>query len=118
MLAITVVVASIVVSCGSQIGEADRLDLDKTPTQRIYDMFAVQTRNGSVAMRIESDLMEHYDADTASYDAFPNGISVYGYTDEGLLESVILLHHKLHRIVPFLCCLSISQGHLILAYAE
>ena len=93
------VVASIVVSCGSQIGEADRLDLDKTPTQRIYDMFAVQTRNGSVAMRIESDLMEHYDADTASYDAFPNGISVYGYTDEGLLESVIVADDARH-IVP------------------
>ena len=93
------VVASIVVSCGSQIGEADRLDLDKTPTQRIYDMFAVQTRNGSVAMRIESDLMEHYDADTASYDAFPYGISVYGYTDEGLLESVIVADDARH-IVP------------------
>ena len=93
------VVASIVVSCGSQIGEADRLDLDKTPTQRIFDMFAVQTRNGSVSMRIESDLMEHYDADTASYDAFPHGISVYGYTDEGLLESVIVADDARH-IVP------------------
>ena len=92
-------VASIVVSCGGQIGEADRLDLDKTPTQRIFDMFAVQTRNGAVAMRIEADLMEHYDADTASFDTFPNGISVYGYTDEGLLESVIVADDARH-IVP------------------
>ena len=99
MLAITTVVASIVVSCGSQIGEADRLDLASTPTQRIFDMFAVQTRNGAVAMRIESDLMEHYDTDTASFDTFPNGLSVYGYTEEGLLESVIVADDARH-IVP------------------
>ena len=99
MLAITAVVASIVVSCKNRIGEADRLDLDKTPTQRIYDMFAVQTSNGSVDMRIESDLMEHYEADTAALDVFPNGVSVYGYTDEGLLESVIVADNARH-IVP------------------
>ncbi|MBQ5435419.1 MAG: LPS export ABC transporter periplasmic protein LptC [Bacteroidales bacterium] len=99
MLAITFVVASIVVSCRSGIGEAEKLDLSKTPTQRSHDVFAVQTRNGAVAMRMESPLMEHYDADTASYDAFPNGISVYGYTDEGLLESVIVADDARH-IVP------------------
>ncbi len=99
MLAITVVVASIVVSCSGQIGEADRLDLDKTPTQQTFDMFAVQTRNGSVSMRLEADVMEHYDTDTASFDAFPHGISVYGYSEEGLLESVIVADDARH-IVP------------------
>ena len=99
MLAITAVIASIVVSCSGQIGEADKLDLSKTPTQRIYDMFAVQTKNGAVAMRIESDLMEHYDTDTATFDAFPRGLSVYGYTEEGLLESVIVADDARH-IVP------------------
>ena len=86
MLAITFVVASIVVSCRSGIGEAEKLDLSKTPTQRSHDVFAVQTRNGAVAMRMESPLMEHYDADTVSYDAFPQGISVYGYTEDGLRQ--------------------------------
>ncbi len=99
MLAITAVVASIVVSCKNRIAEADRLDLDKTPTQRIYDMFAVQTRNGTLSMRIESDLMDHYDRDTVSYDAFPDGISVYGYTADGRLESVIVADDARH-IVP------------------
>ncbi|MBQ9660284.1 MAG: LPS export ABC transporter periplasmic protein LptC [Bacteroidales bacterium] len=99
MLATTLVVASIVVSCKNRIGEADRLDLSRTPTQRIYDMFAVQTKNGSVEMRIESDLMEHYDTDSASFDTFPRGVSVYGYTDEGLLESVIVADNARH-IVP------------------
>jgi len=99
LLAITSVVASIVVSCTGQIGEADRLDLGRTPTQQTFDMFAVQTRNGAVTMRIESDLMEHYDTDTASFDTFPHGLSVYGYTDEGLLESVIVADNARH-IVP------------------
>ncbi len=99
MLAITFVVASIVVSCRSGIGEAEKLDLSKTPTQRTHDVFAVQTRNGVVAMRMESPLMEHYDADTVSYDAFPQGISVYGYTEDGLLESIIVANDARH-IVP------------------
>jgi LPS export ABC transporter protein LptC len=99
LLAITSVVASIVVSCGSQIGETDRIDPAVTPTQRIYDMFAVQTQNGAVAMRLEADLMEHFDTDTVSYDSFPEGISVYGYTEDGLLESVIVADDARH-IVP------------------
>ena len=99
MLAITAVIASIVVSCKNRIGEADKLDLSKTPTQRTYDMFAVQTRNGAVSMRIESNLMEHYDTDTASFDAFPQGLSVYGYTEDGLLESIIVADDARH-IVP------------------
>ena len=99
MLAITLVVASIVVSCRGGIAEADKLDLSKTPTQRSYDVFAVQTRNGYVSMRMESRLMEHYDTDTASFDAFPQGISVYGYTEDGLLESIIVADDARH-IVP------------------
>ena len=99
MLAITAVIASIVVSCKNRIGEADKLDLSKTPTQRTYDMFGVQTRIGAVSMRIESNLMEHYDTDTASFDAFPQGLSVYGYTEDGLLESIIVADDARH-IVP------------------
>ncbi len=99
MLATTAVVASIVVSCSRKIAEAERLDLRATPTQRTYDMFAVQSSNGKVAVRLEAPLMEHYDVDTASYDSFPEGISVYGYTDEGLLETVIVANDARH-IVP------------------
>ncbi len=99
MLAITTVVASIVVSCKNKIGEAERLDLSKTPTQQTFDMFAVQTENGAVEMRLEAPLMEHYDTDSASFDTFPKGISVFGYTKEGLLESIILADDARH-IVP------------------
>ena len=99
MLAITTVVASIVVSCKNKIGEADKLDLSRTPTQQTYDMFAVQTQNGVVGMRLEADLMEHYDTDSASFDSFPHGISVYAYSEDGLLESIILADDARH-IVP------------------
>ena len=99
MLAITTVVASIVVSCKNKIGEADKLDLSRTPTQQTYDMFAVQTQNGLVSMRLEADVMEHYDTDSASFDAFPKGISVYAYTEDGLLESIILADDARH-IIP------------------
>ena len=99
MLATAFVVASIVVSCRGQIGEADHLDLAHTPTQRTYDMFAVQTQNGRVSMRLESALMEHFDTDTASFDTFPEGLSVFGYTEDGRLESVIVADDARH-IVP------------------
>ncbi len=99
MLAITTVVASIVVSCKNKIGEADRLDLSKTPTQQTFDMFAVQTENGTVNARLEAPLMEHFDTDSATFDTFPYGISVYGYTDEGLLETIILADDARH-IIP------------------
>ena len=99
MLAITTVVASIVVSCKNRMGEADRLDLSKTPTQQTFDMFAVQTKNGTVDARLEAPLMEHFDTDSAMFDAFPHGISVYGYSDDGRLETIILADDARH-IVP------------------
>ena len=96
ILAVTTVIASFVVSCKSRIAEADRLDLSSTPTQRIHDMFAVQSKNGAVEMRVEANLMEHYETDSSSYDSFPMGIAVYGYTADGLLESVIISDDARH----------------------
>lgn len=99
ILAITSVVASSFVSCGGKIGEAEKLDLSKTPMQRVDNMFAVQTKDGAVDMRMETRLMEHYDTEDSSYDYFPEGISVFGYTDDGMLESVIVADMAKH-IVP------------------
>ena len=96
MLAITTVVASVVVSCKSKIAEAQKLELGNAPLQRVEDVFAVQTRNGKVTMRMESSLMEHFETDSSSWDSFPKGIAVYGYTDEGLLESVIVSNDARH----------------------
>ena len=66
------------------------------PLQKVFDMFAVQTRNGEVSMRMEARIMEHYENDTLSTDLFPDGLSVFSYTPEGLLESVIISDEAKH----------------------
>ncbi len=99
VLVITAVITSTFVSCGNKIAKADKLDLDNTPSQRVTNMFAVQSQNGNVGMRMEADIMEHYDGKDESYDYFPNGISVYAYTAEGLLESIIIADEAKH-ILP------------------
>ena len=90
--------ASIVVSCGGGLKEADTLDLSRTPVQTLRNMFSVQTRNGKVEMRFEAPLMETYDNDTVKLDLFPGGLSVYSYTEEGLLETVIFSDNARHEV--------------------
>lgn len=98
VLAITVVVASIVLSCKAGLDETDLSKTSESPVQIVNDMFVVQSDNGRVSMRIEARLMEHYDNDSLSYDLFPKGISVYGYTPDGLLESVIISNSAKHTV--------------------
>ena len=47
-------------------------------------------------MRTEADLMERYENDTLSYELFPEGFAVYGYTDDGLLETEIVSDNARH----------------------
>lgn len=98
LLAVTVVIASFVVSCGNKLGETSGLLNGETPMQSIEDMFAVQTSNGNVQMRMEAKLMEHFVTDSGSYDAFPKGLAVFSYTDEGLLESIIVADKARHNV--------------------
>lgn len=89
-IAVVITAAILVVSCKSKMAQADALNLKDTPVQTIDDMFAVQTKNGLVVMRVESSVMERYQNDTSSYESFPKGIAIYGYSDEGLLETIIV----------------------------
>lgn len=89
-------VASIVVSCKNRIGETDAYKLGEAPLQRVDSMFAVETQNGKVSMRIEARVMEHYETDSLSYDSFPEGLAVYAYTDDNLLETVIISDDARH----------------------
>ena len=98
MLASVFALASIVVSCGDHLGEADMLDLSSTPVQSIENMFTVQTKNGRVEMRIEAPLMQTYDSDTLKIDRFPKGLSVYTYNDEGELESLVFSDDATHKV--------------------
>ena len=85
------------ISCKSKLGEADALSLKDAPLQTVTDMFAVQTKNGKVVMRMEADKVARFETDTSSYETFPLGLAVYGYTDEWLLETVIISDDALHE---------------------
>ena len=91
-------VALIAFSCRG-IAEADKLDLSATPIQVVENMFAVQTKNGVLEMRLEAPLMNRYKTDEETREIFPKGIAVYAYTEEGLLESIIIANEARH-IVP------------------
>ena len=75
---------------------APGLDLTQVPMQTVDDMFAVQTKNGVVVMRIEADKMLRYENDSTTLEFFPEGFSVYSYTDEGLLETIMLSDQAKH----------------------
>lgn len=96
MLAITVVVASVFVSCGGGLAEAEAIDPSSVPVQVIEDVFAVQTENGVTSMRMEAPVMERYEGDGKSWEQFPKGMVVYAYTPEGLLETVIVSDDARH----------------------
>lgn len=96
MMATTLVVAIIVFSCRDKLGEAEKLDLEKTPVQVVDSMFAVQSTNGVMQMRMEAPKMERFDTDSTTYESFPNGLSVYAYTSEGLLETTIFSDNAMH----------------------
>lgn len=96
MSATALAVAFVVYSCKDKLGEAVALKLDETPVQTVRDMFVVQSENGKIQMRAAADLMEKYERDTLSYELFPEGFSVYGYTEDGLLETEIVADNARH----------------------
>ena len=88
-MATALAVAFVVFSCKGNLSEAEKLDLTLTPLQVVDSMFFVQTENGKLKMRVEAPVMEVYDHDTVSYELFPKGLSVYGYAEDGSLETTI-----------------------------
>ena len=94
--ATSMAVAFVVYSCKNDLGTAEKLDLSQTPVQVVDRMFVVQSENGMLQMRMEADLMERYDNDTVSYELFPKGIAVFGYNEEGLLETEITSDEARH----------------------
>ena len=96
-MATAAAVAFVVFSCKGKLGEAEAIDLSETPVQTVRDMFIVQTENSGLQMRAEAPLMEKYErGDTLSYELFPEGFNVFGYTDEGLLETRITSDNARH----------------------
>ena len=96
MTASALALAFVVYSCKGNLSAAEKLDLDKIPLQTVDDMFFVQSENGRLKMRVESPRMEVYEHDTVSYDLFPKGIRVFGYSEEGMLETTIVSRQAKH----------------------
>jgi len=90
-------VAFVVYSCSSKLQEAEALDLSETPMQTVSDMFAIQTKNGVVQMRMEAKKMQRFDKDTMTIELFPEGFAVYSYNSEGLLETILLSDKASHK---------------------
>ena len=89
-------VAFVVFSCKGKLSEADHLDLSVTPIQTVEDMFFVQTENGRLKIRVEAPIMESYSNDSLSYELFPEGLNVFGYSADGLLETTIRSDNARH----------------------
>ena len=96
MIATALAVAFVVYSCKGKLGEAKDIVISETPVQVVTNMFIIQSKNGDMEMRAVADLMEKYERDTLSYELFPQGFAVYGYTDEGLLETEIVADNAKH----------------------
>ena len=96
MIATAAAVAFVVYSCKGKLAEADSLILEETPVQVVDNMFIVHSENGKIQLRMEADLMERYDKDTVSYELFPEGCAVYGYTNDELLETEIVSDNARH----------------------
>ena len=96
MIATASAVAFVVYSCKGKLAEADAIKLDETPVQTVDDMFIVQTENSVIIVRAEAPLMEKDEKDTLSYELFPKGIAVFGYTDDGKLETEITADNARH----------------------
>ncbi len=88
-MATALAVAFVLYSCNGKLATTGAVDLENAPVQTVDNMYIVQTENGGLQSRVEADRMERYKRDSLSYDLFPDGIAVYAYTDEGLLETEI-----------------------------
>lgn len=99
MVAAAFVVATIAVSCKNKIAQTDQIDLKATPSQVVENIVIVQSRNSRTEYRMQAPLLERYDSDPKdSYDLFPKGLNVYGYNEEGLLETSIVSDEAKHTI--------------------
>ena len=96
MIATASAVAFVVYSCKGKLAEAEAIKITETPVQTVDDMFIVQTENSIMKLRAEAPLMERYENDTLSYELFPKGIAVFGYTEDGMLETEIVSDNARH----------------------
>lgn len=98
MVVIILIVTTITISsCAKKLAKVEGLDIAAKPMQQIDNMYATQTENGKMKMRMEAPRMEKFQkTDDDSYDDFPSGFKVFGYNDEELLETEIVSDKARH----------------------
>ena len=99
-MASALALAFVVYSCKGDLSEAEKLDLSVTPIQVVDSMFFLQSQNGVLKTRVEAARMESYDFDTLTFDLFPQGIHLYGYAEDGSLETTIVAKQARHDQWP------------------
>jgi len=97
MIATAAAVAFVIYSCDRNQSSDESVNKDEIPVQSVDNMFVVQTENGVLKMRMESDRMERYVNDTSTYELFPKGFSAFLYEEEtGKLETTIFSDKAKH----------------------
>ncbi|MGM9774874.1 MAG: LPS export ABC transporter periplasmic protein LptC [Candidatus Egerieousia sp.] len=88
-----------VTSCSKKTEIGKETDMTKVARQVVDGLYAIQTTNGSNSMRMEAKRMEKYEHDSLSYELFPKGFDVYGYNENGDLETHIHSRQAKHTTV-------------------
>lgn len=91
LVVIVFAITTIVASCAGKTDVGEAVDINAIPRQTVNDMYAVQTNNGMLQMRMEAKLMQRFQNDSTqiSFELFPDGFDVYAYNKEGMLETHI-----------------------------
>lgn len=84
-------------SCKGKLPESGGLNFDETPIQVVENVFSVSSENSDLQMRMEAKTMMRFENDSMMYEKFPDGFAVYGYMEDGRLETEITADNALHR---------------------
>ncbi|MGM9763245.1 MAG: LPS export ABC transporter periplasmic protein LptC [Candidatus Cryptobacteroides sp.] len=97
LMASAAALAFVVFSCKGKLPESGELNLDETPIQVVENVFSVSSENSDLQMRMEAKTMMRFENDSMMYEKFPDGFAVYGYMEDGRLETEITADNALHR---------------------
>lgn len=88
----------VIPSCVKRESSGENSDVNSVPRQVIEDMYFVQSKNGNMEVRVSTPRMERYQNDSTKveYECFPQGVHLYGYNEEGMLESEIYSDNAKH----------------------
>ncbi|MDD3300173.1 MAG: LPS export ABC transporter periplasmic protein LptC [Bacteroidales bacterium] len=90
IVAVTLVIATLLFSCKEDIPRSNLSQVEELPTQIVEGMTVFQFSRGITDYIVNAPLMERYTQAETPYDVFPKGITMRGYTAEGLLETMIV----------------------------